>query len=57
MNDEQAEAWVVERATQLRECDDMRLVMSSIEIANQELIDNADENGDCDMNSLPIHDE
>jgi len=57
MTPEQQEAWIVERATQLRQSDDMRLVMESIEIANRELQDNADENGDCDMDSLPIHNE
>ena len=42
MNEEQQEAWIVERATFLREVDDSRLVMLAIDIANEDLQNNAD---------------
>ena len=47
MNEEQQEAWIVERATFLRQVDDSRLVMLAIDIANEDLQDNADEDGNC----------
>ena len=46
MNEEQQQAWIAERATFLREVDDARIVMESIEIAIEDLQQNSDENGD-----------
>ena len=45
MNEEQAEAWIIERATFLRQVDDSRLVMLAIDIANEDLQDNVDADG------------
>ena len=45
MNEEQQEAWIVERATFLRQVDDSRLVMLAIDIANEDLQDNVDADG------------
>jgi len=45
MNEEQQEAWIVERATFLRQVDDSRLVMLAIDIANEDLQQNSDADG------------
>ena len=45
MNEEQAEARIIERATFLRQVDDSRLVMLAIDIANEDLQDNVDADG------------
>ena len=45
MNEEQAEAWIIERAPFLRQVDDSRIVMLAIDIANEDLQDNVDADG------------
>jgi|TARA_R100000995_G_C3412252_1_gene89925 hypothetical protein len=54
MNEEQAEAWIIERATFLRQVDDSRLVMLAIDIANEDLQDNVDADGNIkSFDSIP----
>ena len=59
MNEEQQEAWIVERATFLRQCDDSRLVMLSIDIANEDLQNNADmSTGEVKaFDAIPYHED
>ena len=58
MNEEQAEAWIIERATFLRQVDDSRLVMLAIDIANEDLQNNVDANGMVKaFDAIPYHEE
>jgi|TARA_R100001463_G_scaffold19410_1_gene47761 hypothetical protein len=58
MNEEQQEAWIVERATFLRQVDDSRLVMESIDIAVEDLQQNADADGNIKApDALPYEED
>ena len=58
MNEEQQEAWIIERATFLRQVDDSRLVMLAIDIANEDLQNNVDADGEIKaFDAIPYHED